>query len=331
MEIPPVLVDSSDVNQEGILPLGATRQVLPEYGFAWVAVRLANGAAGIPALQKELAGLARSMQRRETRLTGRPSRLSVDINRPDVTRHQVQQSIRPEAIALTVFGGITALALLVLVGQGLMQLISRSAPDVAMLRTLGATRIQAAAASSLAGLMAVVGGIALAVAGAVALSPLAPVGPVRDFDPDRGIRADGLVLGAGAASLAIILLSLLAMLAARSAWPRRSAAPGRASAVALAAARAGLPVTAVIGSRIAWQTTLTLLIAGAVGLPLGIAAGRWAWHWFAGSLGAVPVAEVPVPLLIAGVIVLAAAGNLLTSVPAAIAARTRPSASLRAE
>ncbi len=643
VDIPPVLVDSSDVNQEGILPPGATRQVLPEYGFAWVAVRLANGAAGIPALQKELAGLARSMQRRETRLTGRPSRLSFSISRPDIIRHQVQQSIRPQAIALTIFGGITALAMLVLVGQGLTQLISRSAPDVAVLRTLGATRIQAALASSLPGLVAVAGGIALAVVGAVALSPLAPVGPVRDFDPDLGIRADGLVLGAGAASLAIILLSLLAILATRSARQRPSAAPGRTSAVALAAARAGLPVTAVIGSRnafepgsgtraapvrsamlgsivavtsvvtalvfgasltglvshparygwdwdvviqsqggfgpfipgamsrlmsgqravagwselsfaqlpidghvlpvmgvrhdlgtvqppttsgqpmgsgdqielgnatlrelgkkigdtvqfgarpftrtltitgtvtlpsfglttgdhvslgrgamlpeetllaaegqpsgkkltpaiaeeldlptavaidlapgttaaqraqlirrivsarpdqtpggtyelhralasavlgarqmggqplalalgltaaavlslalvvlssvrrrrrelallkilgmtrtqlravIAWQTTLTLLIAVAAGVPLGIAAGRWAWQWFAGSLGAVPVTEIPVPLLIAGVIALAAAGNLLTSVPAAIAARTRPAVSLRAE
>lgn len=82
---------------------------------------------------------------------------------------------------------------------------------------------------------------------------------------------------------------------------------------------------------IAWQTTVTLLIAVAVGLPLGIAAGRLAWHGFAGSIGAVPVTEVPVPVLVAGAAALAAAGNLLTSVPAAIAARTRPAASLRSQ
>ena len=248
--IPPVLVDASDQNQEGILPPGATRQVLPEYGFAWVAVRLARGTAGIPALQQELDRLARVMLQRENRITGQPgSRLSFSINRPDIIRQQVQQSIRPEAVALTIFGGIAALAMLVLVGQGLTQLISRSAPDVAALRMLGVTRRQAALAAALPGMAAITGGVALAVAGAVALSPLAPVGPVRNFDPDRGIRADGLVLGVGAAALAMIMLSLLAVLAARSARRRTGPAIARPSAVALAAARAGLPAAAVIGCR----------------------------------------------------------------------------------
>ena len=86
-------------------------------------------------------------------------------------------------------------------------------------------------------------------------------------------------------------------------------------------------IRAVIG----WQTTVTLLIAVAVGLPLGIAAGRLAWHGFAGSLGAVPVTEVPLGVLIAGAVALAVAGNLLTSLPAAIAARTRAAALLRAQ
>jgi hypothetical protein len=36
---------------------------------------------------------------------------------------------------------------------------------------------------------------------------------------------------------------------------------------------------------ITWQTTLTLGIAIGAGAPLGIAAGRWAWGTFAGSLG----------------------------------------------
>ena len=92
------------------------------------------------------------------------------------------------------------------------------------------------------------GGTVLAVAGAVALSPLAPVGPVRRFDPDRGIQADWLVLGTGAALLAAALLGVLAVLAARSA--RLRPRPGRrSSAIARAAARAGLPAFAVVGSR----------------------------------------------------------------------------------
>ena len=56
---------------------------------------------------------------------------------------------------------------------------------------------------------------------------------------------------------------------------------------------------------IAWQTTLTLLIAVVAGGVLGIVGGRLAWHAFAGSLGVVPVVEVPVAVL---VLVLAASG-----------------------
>jgi hypothetical protein len=82
---------------------------------------------------------------------------------------------------------------------------------------------------------------------------------------------------------------------------------------------------------VAWQTTLTLLIAVAVGVPLGIIAGRIAWQGFAGSLGVVPVAEVPVLVLVLGLAGLVVAGNLLASVPAAIAARTRAGLFLRAE
>ena len=82
---------------------------------------------------------------------------------------------------------------------------------------------------------------------------------------------------------------------------------------------------------IAWQTTLTLLIAVAVGGPLGIACGRLAWHAFAGSLGVVPIVEVPVPALAGGLAAMVLAGNLLAALPATVAARTRPGAVLRAE
>ena len=82
---------------------------------------------------------------------------------------------------------------------------------------------------------------------------------------------------------------------------------------------------------IAWQTTLTLLIAVVAGGVLGIVGGRLAWRAFAGSLGVVPVVEVSVPALILGLAVLVLAGNLLAALPAAVAARTKPAVSLRTE
>ena len=72
-------------------------------------------------------------------------------------------------------------------------------------------------------------------------------------------------------------------------------------------------------------------LAAVIGIPLGVAAGRWAWQAFAGSLGVAPVTVIPVPALVLGVGVLLAAGNLLALVPAAAAARIPPGITLRAE
>ncbi len=82
---------------------------------------------------------------------------------------------------------------------------------------------------------------------------------------------------------------------------------------------------------IAWQTTLTLLIAVVIGGPLGVVGGRLAWRAFAGSLGVAPIVEVPLAVLVLGLAALVLAGNLLAVLPAAVAARTRPAAELRTE
>jgi predicted lysophospholipase L1 biosynthesis ABC-type transport system permease subunit len=82
---------------------------------------------------------------------------------------------------------------------------------------------------------------------------------------------------------------------------------------------------------VAWQTTLTLLAAGAAGVPLGIVLGRVAWQGFARSIGVVPASEVPLALLLVGLVALVTAGNLLAALPATVAARTRTAIILRAE
>jgi hypothetical protein len=59
--------------------------------------------------------------------------------------------------------------------------------------------------------------------------------------------------------------------------------------------------------------------------------GHWAWAAFASSLGAVPVTVVPLPALLAALLALLVAGNLLAAGPGAVTARTRPAAVLRTE
>jgi ABC-type lipoprotein release transport system permease subunit len=85
-----------------------------------------------------------------------------------------------------------------------------------------------------------------------------------------------------------------------------------------------------VRAAVAWQASVILAVAGLAGIPLGVAAGHWAWAAFATSLGAVPVTVVPVAALLAGFVALLVTGNLLAAVPGAVAARTRPAALLRA-
>jgi len=79
-----------------------------------------------------------------------------------------------------------------------------------------------------------------------------------------------------------------------------------------------------IASTVAWQSTTLALIGIVIGVPLGVVVGQVIWRAFANNLGAVPVAVVPVALivfLVAGVLVVA---NLIAIVPALAATRSKP-------
>jgi hypothetical protein len=234
--VPPVLTDQfDDVPNAGVLPPAATARYLPgQFQYAWVGLRLTAGAAGIPALQSEIDSLELNLGRARHN-----SQLLFSIRRMDTVHNEVQQAIRPQAVALAMFGALAALAMLVLVGQGLAQLLSRSAGEISVLRAVGAGRGQAALAAGLEGGIAVVAGVVLAVAGAYAVSPLAPVGPVRRFDPARGFEADPLVLAGGGAVLALVLLGVLAVLAWRAVRRGRAAGPGGDRGTRRARARIG--------------------------------------------------------------------------------------------
>ncbi len=82
---------------------------------------------------------------------------------------------------------------------------------------------------------------------------------------------------------------------------------------------------------VSWQTTTVALVGIIVGVPAGIVVGRIVWRAFATNLGVLPV-----PVVIAWVIVAVAAGtvavaHVLAIGPALVAARQRPASLLRAE
>jgi FtsX-like permease family len=85
-----------------------------------------------------------------------------------------------------------------------------------------------------------------------------------------------------------------------------------------------------VRATVAWQATAIAGSSLIVGLPLGIAAGRWAWTLFAHqfAIEPVPVISPLVLLALPAVLVLA---NAIAAFPARAAARTQPAIVLRAE
>jgi hypothetical protein len=294
-DMAPALADQYDNVAAAVLPPAATARYLDEeFTFGWVAIRLRGGDAGIPALERRLASLAASLTARYK------VPVSLTIRRMDVVKNEAQQAIEPQVIALAMLGGLAALAMLVLVAQGLAQLLSRSAADAPTLRAMGASRADAAAVAGAPGAAAVLVAVLLSVGGAIGLSPLAPVGPIRRYDPVRGVQADWLVLGAGGAALLVLLTALLALLAWRAVRRQRQLRTVRPAVLVTAASRAGLPVAAVAGIRQALErgsglrapvrATLTgsvvavtavvaALVFGASLTGLVTHPSRYGWNW----------------------------------------------------
>ena len=82
---------------------------------------------------------------------------------------------------------------------------------------------------------------------------------------------------------------------------------------------------------VAWQATLLTLAGVGVGVPLGVAGGRWAWSLVADSLGVVDRPAVPLAGLAIIVIAALLVANLVAALPAWSAARTQPAVVLRTE
>ena len=169
---------------------------------------------------------------------------------------QMELSLKPESVALGVFGIIAALVCLVLGLQATSRQLGSADEDRAVLRALGAGPAVTAADGLIGVLAAVVLGSLLAGAVAIGLSPLGPIGPVRPVYPDPGIAADWTVLGTGFAILVIGLGTAAAVVSYRRAShlvARGERGTTRHSRVSRGAETAALPVAGVVGVRFALE------------------------------------------------------------------------------
>ncbi len=86
-----------------------------------------------------------------------------------------------------------------------------------------------------------------------------------------------------------------------------------------------------VSAAIAWQATTVALVASVLGLPLGLAAGRWAWSSVAGQAGVVVRPTVPWALLCVLTPAAVLIANLVSAGPALVAGRIQPAVVLRSE
>ena len=186
-----------------------------------------------------------------------PQGLPFEFTEVSAIDAKAEQTMRPESIALGVFGLIAALAMLVITGQVISRRLRFNASDLAIIRALGAAPATTVVDGLVGIVVAVLAGSLLAGIVAVTLSPLALLGPIRPYVPN-GLNADWAVVGLGMAVVVVSLIALAIVVALRVA-PRNSSTPRARSRVhgssaARAAANASLPISAVTGIRLALES-----------------------------------------------------------------------------
>ena len=224
-----------------------TREIAPCCAYyAYSALQLSGAAGSVRKVVSEITTSGIVPQ-------GVISAVGFMTNAPAIA--SADRAIKPEAIALAVFGGLAGLAALIIAGQVIARQLRLRADEFNTLSALGAAPAVIVTNAAIGTLTSVVAGSMLAVIVAVGWSPLFPLGPVRPVTP-ISVAFDWSVLGFGFLSLVFVLGAVSLFLARRQVPSRvlvRDRAPARPSGVARAAASSGLPLPAVTGIRFALE------------------------------------------------------------------------------
>src|ERR1700722_9983081 len=182
----------------------------------------------------------------------------ITINLSDQV-NATERAIMPEAVALGAFAGLAGLIAVAVIGQLLSRQLALDAAEFPVLRALGMPGRPMTALSLARLALVTVAGAVIAVAVAVAASPLMPIGPARIAEPDPGVEVNLAILGAGAAAIALLPLVVLLPAALRAARQARGplgvtepARGSRPSRLAAALTRAG-SVTGSTGVAMAFE------------------------------------------------------------------------------
>ena len=262
--------------------VGVRAEVVSEDTLGWISMSSAFYDAHGPRLSAWIELLGVWLERGEADLDA--FRVGVERVRgdgpvgfyPDLTyTSKLQSAIHLQSQALWALAGLGGVVSLLLVGQALARQVALESSEHPRLRSLGMTTSTLFALGLLRVVpVGVIAGV-VAVAVALALSPVAPIGAALAAEPDRGFAASPLVWAGGVAIVALVLMAAIVpvWLASR---PRAEAGGPQASRFAGLLARPGLSPSAVTGVRMALESgrgrTAVPVRSTLVGAVVGVAA-----------------------------------------------------------
>jgi hypothetical protein len=282
--------------------------------------------------------------------------MALVLGRPGPARLVITAGVAPTASDEVALGASTMRAAHTAIGQTVDLVIDQAEghPKPVRMRVVGtvivpptpflATKLGDGAALALPGLLRIDPGAARQPGGSPFLVRFAP-GVSRDAglaavaSDIRGLpnpyvnaaeRPASVVSLASIAGLPVALSGLLALMAAGTLAHTLASSTRRR--------RRDLAILKTIGFTrrqvryaVAWQATAIAGIALLIGLPAGVAAGRWAWRYLATQLGVLPEPAVPLTAIVIAIPAALVLANLIATAPGQAAARTQPATILRTE
>lgn len=158
-----------------------------------------------------------------------------------------RETVRFESLALMVFGGLSGLVGIVIVGQALARQVRSELAQRHVLSGVGLTRRDIGMATAMRmAVVAVAGALGGGAVGA-ATSVATPIGLARRAEVSPGLSVDSLVLVPGAVLTLVAVLAWSSWSGVRSPSLPRASRPTIGARLAAAAARSGAPVPVVAG------------------------------------------------------------------------------------
>jgi len=314
-----------------------TRLVSMGTGYRLYGLRLSDGARGVPAVEREIVGAL-------------PPGTTYTFHVTSVVEGQVDRAVKPEAIALAVFGIIAMAAALLIAVQVIARQTLHTSMGTGAIIPIGIEppafqRFLHSPYPALNGPQMVFVRLRPGVTPAEGLASLQRIA-------DAGNRAFAAVPNGAAAGASVKVVRVqypaeienyrsmgaTPVLLAAGLAIGAVAALGLTLAAAVRRRRRDLALLKALGftrrqlaACVAWQPTIAATIGVIAGIPLGIALGRWLWILFAHQIYAVPRPTVPaLPLACIGLGALVLA-NVAAALPGRYAARTPTALVLRTE